>query len=270
VPDVFSVTVNDADVLTGQPATVFAAAITTNGQPSATVDGVVANFTDSNTSNVAGDFTAMIAWGDGATSTGTVSGANGFFAVSGSHRYATSGGQFPVTVTLTDDAPGSASASATSTVDVVPAMEGVAITATSGILFDIPGDVASDWSATIDWGDGATSPGTVNIDSNGAVRVIGTHTYADEGSYSASATLTRLGAVGVVPDVFSVTVNASATSTVDVVPAMEGVAATKFTVMAVIAIPSTAVPISAVLVTLALAAPGVSSVNVTVTGNWLA
>jgi FG-GAP-like repeat/FG-GAP repeat len=43
-------------------------------------------------------------------------------------------------------------------------------------------------SATIDWGDGGTSDGTVS-DNQGTQEVSGTHTYAEEGSYKTEATL---------------------------------------------------------------------------------
>src|SRR5207248_2448850 len=58
-----------------------------------------------------------INWGDGTASTGTVSGGNGSFLVSGNHTY-TGTGQKTVAVTLTDDAPGTASAMANSTANV--------------------------------------------------------------------------------------------------------------------------------------------------------
>ena len=73
--------------------------------------GTLATFTDTYTANVAGDFTATIDWGDGETSAGTVAGSSGNFAVSGSHTYV-SAGVFQVTTTLSDDAPGTASATA--------------------------------------------------------------------------------------------------------------------------------------------------------------
>ncbi|HSU84716.1 MAG TPA: hypothetical protein VLR69_20040, partial [Thermoanaerobaculia bacterium] len=50
-------------------------------------------------------------------SAGTVSGGGGSFVVSGSHTY-TAGGKFFVTVTLADDAPGTATATVTSTANV--------------------------------------------------------------------------------------------------------------------------------------------------------
>jgi hypothetical protein len=106
-----SVVVADHDGLTGQPVTIDAIENTP-------FSGVVASFSNSDSLTAASDFTAMIDWGDGATSAGTVSGGNGTFTVSGSHTYATAGA-LPVAVTLTDDAPGSATASATSSALVV-------------------------------------------------------------------------------------------------------------------------------------------------------
>ena len=85
--------------------------------PGIPFSGTVANFTDTNHANVAGDFTATIVWGDGNTTAGVVTGGSGAFAVSGSHTYAFPG-VFTVTTTLADDAPGTASAIAQSTASI--------------------------------------------------------------------------------------------------------------------------------------------------------
>ena len=103
-------TVTEADGLAGSPVTINPVA----GSP---FTGTVATFTDTYTGNVAGDFVATIDWGDGVTTSGTVSGGGGSFTVSGTHTYA-SAGSFPVVVTLSDDAPGTASATVTSTANV--------------------------------------------------------------------------------------------------------------------------------------------------------
>jgi hypothetical protein len=106
-----TVAVAEADTLTPHPATLTATA----GQ--ALTNVAVASFTDSDTGNVAGDFTAAITWGDGTSSAGTVSGGNGTFTVTGSHTYAAAGTD-PVAVTLSDNAPGTATATANSTANV--------------------------------------------------------------------------------------------------------------------------------------------------------
>jgi hypothetical protein len=106
-----TVAVADADALTAQATTIAATA----GRALSNV--MVASFTDSYAGNAAGDFTATIAWGDGASSAGTVSGGNGAFSVTGSHTY-TATGTDTVAVTLSDDAPGTATATANSTAQV--------------------------------------------------------------------------------------------------------------------------------------------------------
>lgn len=82
--------------------------------------GAVANFSDASITNVPSDFIATIDWGDGSTTAGVVSGGGGTFAVSGSHMYI-GAGIFPITVTLADDAPGTATATVTGSASVAVA-----------------------------------------------------------------------------------------------------------------------------------------------------
>src|SRR5262249_17266049 len=91
--------VEEADALIGSGLSVTP----TEGT---TFTGAVATFTDTGyPGNLPSDFTATIDWGDGTTTIGTVSGGNGVFTVSGSHKYADEGTHTTI-VTLTDDAPG--------------------------------------------------------------------------------------------------------------------------------------------------------------------
>ena len=160
----------------------------------------VATFSDTDTANGAGDFAATINWGDGTTTAGTIVGSNGAFTVDGSHTYATIG-FFTVHVQGADDSPGTATFAATSTADVgfpgqmvlTAATEGKALnknTAVATFTDSTPGDTASSFTATINWGDGTTTAGTV-AGSHGIFTVDGGHTYADEGSDTAIVTLTR-------------------------------------------------------------------------------
>lgn len=104
-------TVADADVITAKAATVVI-------NPNTWLGTATANFTDTDISNVAGDFSATINWGDGTPVTlGTVTDVGGLITVSGSHAYAAAG-QFPVTVTLADNTPGTALATAHTTANV--------------------------------------------------------------------------------------------------------------------------------------------------------
>jgi hypothetical protein len=64
--------------------------------------GTVATFSDANTNDVAGEFTATVNWGDGTTEVGTVTGQNGSFAVAvpGSTHFYADAGTDPITVTV--------------------------------------------------------------------------------------------------------------------------------------------------------------------------
>ena len=91
---------------------------------------------------------------------------------------------------------GALTASATVTIDVtsedmvsgagVPfaAVQGQAFSGTvASVTDDNPDVTATDLSATIIWGDGGTSSGTVSSGVDGAFVVSGTHTYAEQGPY---------------------------------------------------------------------------------------
>jgi hypothetical protein len=67
--------------------------------------GTVATVTDLIASDTTAALTVIVDWGDGAKTTGTLSGSSGSFTVSGSHTYATNG-SLTVTVTVSDAATG--------------------------------------------------------------------------------------------------------------------------------------------------------------------
>jgi hypothetical protein len=62
---------------------------------------LVASFIDFDASKTAGSFTATINWGDGKTSTGTITLSGTTYTVTGSHRYSRSGSH-TVTTTVTE------------------------------------------------------------------------------------------------------------------------------------------------------------------------
>ena len=166
---------------------------------SAPFNGTVATFSDANTALTAASFIATIAWGDGTTTAGTITGASGSFTVSGQHTYADEG-SFTDTVTVTEIGGGAtASGSGTATVTEADVLSGTPRTFTA--LANVPftgavatftdadtANVASDFTATINWGDGTTTPGTV-AGGAGSFTVSGTHTYAASGSYAVTVTL---------------------------------------------------------------------------------
>jgi uncharacterized repeat protein (TIGR01451 family) len=180
-------TVTEGDSLSATPVTL-------SPVEGAQVSGAVATFNDT-LNTPASDFTATINWGDASPpTTGTVSGGGGTLTVSGAHTYAEEG-TFTTTVTLTDDAPGTATATATSTTKVADApltasaktlieTPGSSFTATVAHFTDAdPNGTLTDYSATIDWGDGsAPSAGTIVANLAGGFDVAGSHTYTGSGS----------------------------------------------------------------------------------------
>ena len=181
--------------------------------------GTLAQFTGSSAN--AGDYTANVAWGDGSTSIltaangGIVANGNGTFAVSATYTYAEHGAN---TLSLTiSDATG-ASASQTALVTVADA----ALTASAAGLGVVNGfanmplgaspvaiasftdnnasATASDFTATIDWGDGgidtvsAASGGIVAVTGvPGMFEVLGNHTYAADSAYLVNVAIQDVG-----------------------------------------------------------------------------
>ncbi|HJT30731.1 MAG TPA: DUF4214 domain-containing protein, partial [Pirellulales bacterium] len=125
-----SATAAEADTLTAGTS------VTTTATQGSTFSGTVATFTTSFTGNVAGDFTATIDWGDGASSTGNVSLSGGTLTVTGSHVY-TAAGTETVSVVLSDDTPGTATATASATITVAAATP---VPPSVGLLAGTPGD----------------------------------------------------------------------------------------------------------------------------------
>ncbi len=73
--------------------------ISLTGTAGSPVSGTLASVTDPNSNDPPSDLSATINWGDGSTSSGTITGGNGSFNVAGSHTYAT-GGSYTITATV--------------------------------------------------------------------------------------------------------------------------------------------------------------------------
>jgi hypothetical protein len=162
-------------------------------------NGIVASFTDADPNAAAGNYSATINWGDGASSAGTVSpNGKGGFNVSGQHSYAEEG-SVVTSVTVTDAGGASSSVAGTTTVGDAPlTATSVAITATAGFPFsgvlarfsDADGTAPiGDYSASTDWGDGSTSAATIVADGHGGYTVQGGHAYAKPGSFTVRTTV---------------------------------------------------------------------------------
>jgi hypothetical protein len=161
----------------------------------------LSTFSDLNPNAVADDFTAVIDWGDGTRSPGTVRGGDaGAFDVAGSHTYAHNG-WYIASVLVTDadgastvlsrtvyvqDAPLTAHGEKLTALSLIPTGDVVVATFTDAN----PYGTVDDFTAWISWGDGWSSFGTILANGDGTFSVIGSHNYSGPGSGSVTYTIT--------------------------------------------------------------------------------
>ena len=156
---------------------------------------LVGRFLDANVSASSADFTATVSWGDNTgISTGTVTAdPQGGFDVSAAHTFAAAG-NYALVATVNDDGGQSVSLSGTATV----ATATLSLTATEGQSFSgtvatFSGNASQASGATITWGDGQTTSGTITDNGDGTYSISGTHTFADEGAYDLNVSVTVAG-----------------------------------------------------------------------------
>jgi hypothetical protein len=159
---------------------------------------------------------ATIDWGDGSAtdSNGTATvgcvanthGSTCYYTVTGSHAY-TEEGTYTVTLNFDDgNGGGAAPYTGTATIDDAPLQAGPTLhpSQQTGIHVNnvvafvndtnyTTRDPANAFSATIDWGDGATTPGTVVARASGGYAVRGEHVYVSSGSYPVAVTVSEEG-----------------------------------------------------------------------------
>jgi hypothetical protein len=168
------------------------------------VDQTLLTFTEPDPSAVADRYSTLINWGDGTFGTGTVTGSNGSFTVSGSHTYADPSQPREICMKVHDTYD---TVFETDLFDCTDHYE-PAIAATGGYSFDLPeggtvdGTVATftdaeagltptDFTASIDWGD-ASPPSTGIIDgSGGSFTVSDSHRYPHNGSYTITVKIVK-------------------------------------------------------------------------------
>jgi uncharacterized protein (TIGR03118 family) len=156
---------------------------------------VVAKFTDSDGSTDPSSFAALINWGDGQVTKGTIAtDPAGGFDISGAHTFAQSGA-FKVTALVGDTDGDSAS---TTTTNIVAQAQ---ITATAvairgkrqknlknvtvATFTDADASLpASAFTALIHWGDGQTTSGMIVANGAGGFKVLGSHKYKKAKSFS--------------------------------------------------------------------------------------
>jgi hypothetical protein len=184
-------------------AALTPAALTFRPKEGIAFTGVVATFRDGNTNPDLADYSATIVWGDGTTSAGT-SAANGTggFKVTGTHTYAEEG-SYAATVTIHDAGGSMAVVHSTAAVADAPLHasgkpinEVLNQTFTERVASFSDGNASpdiADFSATIDWGDGSTTAGTVAANGSGGFDVSGMHTYTATGSFAMIVTIHDVG-----------------------------------------------------------------------------
>ncbi len=166
-------------------------------------------FTSANPKDTPASFTASVNWGDGTAISGSqvnivrdgsVSTLHRFQVLS-SHVYKGESGEFPVIVNISDGA--GASLTLNGTANVSPstiAIGGADLYKTGGkfknqlvATYSDNGGLgsAADYSATIDWGDGAVTPGVIKALSDITYQVLGTHNYLAPGNFTVSTTVAR-------------------------------------------------------------------------------
>ena len=205
-------------IVTSSAAVSEAAPVATGGYTVTAIEGspstpqVVATFTDpGGPEDPQANYTTLIDWGDGKTSEGTVTfdANSNTFSVLGSHVYDLFG-TYTITVSIRNDASPTTQVSSTANVSnpaVIPTggytitgVENSTTTIQTVATFIDPGGPRpiNEYSATIDWGNGATSPGTITYNpSTGVYTVSGSQFYLSDGTYPVITTIRHSGAADV-------------------------------------------------------------------------
>ncbi len=195
---------------TTSTATVMLPPVTmTGGFPFNAAEGTpsssqtVARFTDPSGAVAASNYVANIDWGDGTSSFGliTLAQASGIFTVSSGHTY-TEEGSYTIHTTISRTGALDASTNSTATVLDVPvsptggfivnAFRGVQSASQTVATFTDPAGAEGlgEYAATINWGDGRTSPGAITFNAGSQVFTVkGDHLYNAEGLFTISVTI---------------------------------------------------------------------------------
>ena len=207
------ITVSDPAVV-GTGGYTFTA---TEALPSA--NETVATFTDPGGAAPIGQYSASINWGDSVVSPGTITynTVSQVFTVSGQHTYEQAG-SLPISVTITHQVAPATTVTSNATIAYQPiqATGGITATAVEYTSFGpqtlatftdlVPSDSPSNFSASINWGDGSASAGTITPSAvAGNYTVAGSHTFTQTGSFKVAVTVHHTGASDVtVQDVVNV------------------------------------------------------------------
>jgi hypothetical protein len=181
----------DSIATTSDPLLIMAGGYKVNAvEGKSTGAQTVATFVDPGGNSAPSDYTATVDWGDGTSSAGTITFNNGFFSVSGPHTYAHAKATPYIITTTIEHVPGIPQ-SVTSSATITPAplqgsgvtihgSEGRSALVTVANFTAATATSASNFTASINWGDGKTTTGTILKDASGKYHVTGSHAYSEE------------------------------------------------------------------------------------------
>jgi hypothetical protein len=165
-----------------------------------TFSGTVATFTDSQSSTTPADYTASIAWSDGLTTPGTITAnPDGSFSISASRTFSTAGALSATVNLATADNSLSVSTPITVTVTArslilqpmnITALQYETFTGTVATFADSkPGTTPADYTASINWSDGLSTPATVTTNPDGSFSISASRSFTTAGNLTATVYL---------------------------------------------------------------------------------
>ena len=186
--------------LTVEPLKLSATGSTVAAVAGVKFSGEVAMFGPPDVSPRPDRYDATIRWGDGQVSAGEIGfdPTRGVYTVDGMNTYQAEG-VYAVRITI------QAGGALAATADTVAAVTDAPLTVTGSSFTPVKGESyvgevarfvdeaqsskASDFTATIAWGDGTSSPGAVVADGGGGYQVVGVHTYLGSNRFNVSVTV---------------------------------------------------------------------------------
>jgi PKD repeat protein len=169
--------------------------------------GTIATIDDTNQAELASSLSGTIAWGDATSSAPVVvSEGGGVFGIMGTHTYAEEGA-YGISLALNDGVGDNLNASlatamvadaSLSVLNLPPSFNFTPGILTPSLVLVTFGDgdtssSPSDFTATINWGDGGTSFGTISSLGSGVYDLAGAHTYAAPGTFTVALSVNDVG-----------------------------------------------------------------------------